>query len=107
MGFFMSRIPTYLHCRNNIWYFHYRIPTCIRKRYTIKKQFIRKSLHTSDGREAILLSRNYMAMVMANEKKLLDMETSIERHDDLIAIGRRIHEEYEAIQKNGDHKKAP
>ncbi|MEA3470061.1 MAG: hypothetical protein U9R57_17795 [Thermodesulfobacteriota bacterium] len=44
-----------------------------------------------------------MAMVMADEKKLLDMEASIERHDDMMALGRRILEEYEAVQKDGHH----
>jgi len=44
-----------------------------------------------------------MAMVMADEKKLLELEASIERHDDLITVGRRVHEEYEVVQKYGDH----
>ena len=103
MDFFMSKIPAYLSCRNKIWYFYYRIPTLIRKRYTLAGQFIRKSLHTSNKREAIFLSRDYMVQIMTDEKNLRELEESIERHNDMMSIGRKLVDEYNAVMKYGNH----
>ncbi|MGR0480953.1 MAG: DUF6538 domain-containing protein [Candidatus Electronema sp. V4] len=44
--------------RHGVWYFNYRIPALIRKKYGITKQFIRKSLRTDNVYEAVKLSLN-------------------------------------------------
>lgn len=62
----MPSIPTYLMSRNGIWYFNYRIPTAVRKLHGIKSQFIRRSLRTSDTRQAVLLSKEYLSMLMGD-----------------------------------------
>ena len=103
MDFFMPKIPTYLFCRNKIWYFYYRIPTSLRGRLRITKKFFRKSLHTTHKREAIILSRHYIGLIMTDEKWLQDQESKIASHTDLMAIGRRLIEEYEKVMKYGDH----
>lgn len=57
--------------RNGIWYFNYRIPAAVRKRHNIKSRFIRRSLKTSDTRKAVLLSKDYIFMVMG-DRNLMD-----------------------------------
>ena len=108
----MPTIPTYLMNRNGIWYFNYRIPSSIRNRYNIQKLFIRKSLRTTNVREAVKLSRKYDEVVMANVEKILKLlkkselteeEQLITAHYDVMAIGKKIVEEYEDTYKNGTY----
>ncbi len=120
----MPAIPTYLMCRNGIWYFSYRIPNFLRKRYNIKKVFIRRSLRTHDVHEAILRSKKYSWLIMGKKKKtterkknldcndneiiqqmsnLDDLEAQIELYDDALLIGRQIVAEYENVNKNGTY----
>lgn len=60
--------------RNGIWYFNYRIPTAVRKRHGITSQFIRKSLRTSNTRQAVLLSKEYISMLMGDNSLMTDPE---------------------------------
>ncbi len=68
----MPTVPSYLMSRNGIWYFNYRIPSAVRKRHNLKKIFIRRSLRTTNMREAVLLSRDFISMVMGDENNILN-----------------------------------
>ncbi len=124
----MPSVPTYLMSRNGIWYFNYRIPSFLRNRYNIQKLFIRKSLRTTNVREAIKVSRKYTCLVMDNnmgnkkpitgrmkisgqfrandqERKLRELEDDQEILNDALVIGRKIAEEYkDAFNKGKRHE---
>jgi len=120
----MSSVPTYLMSRNGIWYFNYRVPSFLRNRYNIQKLFIRKSLRTTNVREAIKVSRKYTFLIVDNtmdnkkpitgrmkisgqfrandqERKLRELEDDQEILNDALVIGRKIAEEYEDAFKKG------
>ncbi|MGR0480955.1 MAG: DUF6538 domain-containing protein [Candidatus Electronema sp. V4] len=65
----MPAVPSYLMSRHGVWYFNYRIPALIRKKYGITKQFIRKSLRTDNVYEAVKLSRKYTSLLMSSRSQ--------------------------------------
>lgn len=118
----MSAVPSFLMSRNGIWYLNYRIPTLIKKRYSINKQFIRKSLRTTDVYEAVKLSRKYTALLMSRKKKgsgLMKISAQTECADQqralmlfggdqdilnfALQIGRRVADEYGDREINGTY----
>ncbi len=108
----MSSAPTYLMSRNGIWYFNYRIPSSIRRRYNIQKLFFRKSLKTKDVRQAVKLSHKYTWMIldksMSLNKKIDqgppdELEREIQKHTDSLVIGRKILKNYNHTMENGTY----
>ena len=99
-------IPTYLLCRNNIWYFNYRIPESLRYRIGASKRFIRKSLRTKDVKEAVKLSRDYIFLIMSGKDRISrieDLEAEMERSDDMLSLGYKVLEEYLETETYGNH----
>lgn len=81
-----KRDPSYLLLRNGVYYFHYRVPEHLRHRHG-RRKFIRKSLHTSNRKQALQQVRSMW--VILNQERTINMttpNTSIEEIEAQIAM---------------------
>lgn len=88
--------PSYLTCRNGIYYAQYRVPTLIRERFHRIPKLIRKSTGTGNKREALKIARFWIEDLMAKltYDELEDLYKTPEHDDDVYDQGLEIFKQY-------------